>query len=376
MHVYLLWVRRFARHCKTCDRDPWRQLTLQRVALFARRYARARGIDEKLAFASARPSLRAWSFALRELGHSPPAWQQASARRQPRPLLREYCEYQRRHRGVATSSVRYDVPYLEEFLSALRAAHRRTSRIRIADVDAFMAGLQPRLSRRTISRVCCSLRSFLRFLHATGRLPHDLSTSVAAPVVRWNERPPRALPWRDVQRIISAIDLETRTGLRNRAVLLLMATYGMGAAEVTSLQLGDVDWRAETLQVTRPKTGACVVLPLLPEVAQVLADYLRRGRPRHAASRALFLGARVPHGPLSSSAIRHAVRQYAEAAGVTAPMLGSHVFRHSHATRQIDHGAPLKIVGDILGHRDPASTSVYVAVATKRLRRLALPVPR
>ncbi len=65
----------------------------------------------------------------------------------------------------------------------------------------------------------------------------------------------------------------------------------------------------------------------------------------------------------------------AVAAGVVAPYLGSHALRHSHATRQIDLGAPAKVVGDILGHVRPESTSVYVRVALQRLRPLALPVP-
>lgn len=155
-----------------------------------------------------------------------------------------------------------------------------------------------------------------------------------------------------------------------------MAAYGMGAAEVRALCLDDLDWRAATLRVTRPKTGTSVTLPLLPQLARALAQYLRLGRPKYGQSRALFLSAGAPHGPMSCSAIRHAFYKYASAAGVHAPGFGAHALRHSHATRQIDLGASAKIVGDILGHRDPASTSAYVHVATRRLRPLALPVPR
>jgi len=84
----------------------------------------------------------------------------------------------------------------------------------------------------------------------------------------------------------------------------------------------------------------------------------------------------MPYRAVTSSVIAHQVRKYAARAGICAALRGSHVFRHSHATRQIDHGASLKVVSDILGHRRPASTSVYVRVAIRRLRALALPVPR
>ena len=74
--------------------------------------------------------------------------------------------------------------------------------------------------------------------------------------------------------------------------------------------------------------------------------------------------------------LRHQARKYAQRAGVDFDTLGAHVFRHSHATRQIEFGASPKIVSDILGQRRPSSTSVYVRLALRRLRGVGLPVPR
>jgi site-specific recombinase XerD len=153
-----------------------------------------------------------------------------------------------------------------------------------------------------------------------------------------------------------------------------MATYGLGAAEVVTLRLEDVDWAAAILRVRRPKTGATIALPLLPAVATTIAAYLRRGRPRQATTRALFVSSQMPHGAMSTSALRFLVRQHARAAGISVPV-GGHMLRHSHATRQIDTGANPKVVGDILGHRRPASTSIYIRVAWRRLRGVGLPVP-
>jgi site-specific recombinase XerD len=84
----------------------------------------------------------------------------------------------------------------------------------------------------------------------------------------------------------------------------------------------------------------------------------------------------APYGSLgSAAAIRHVLHEHALSAGVSSRFLGSHVLRHSHASRQIDLGTSATVVGDILGHKRPESTSVYVSVALRRLRRLALPVP-
>jgi site-specific recombinase XerD len=79
---------------------------------------------------------------------------------------------------------------------------------------------------------------------------------------------------------------------------------------------------------------------------------------------------------MTSAAIRHRIRHWATLAGIRAKVIGAHAFRHSHATRQVDAGANIKVLSDILGHRSVSSTSVYVRVALKRLRGVALPVPR
>jgi site-specific recombinase XerD len=85
---------------------------------------------------------------------------------------------------------------------------------------------------------------------------------------------------------------------------------------------------------------------------------------------------RAPHKQLGcSGTIRNILHKYARRAGVSAPFLGTHVLRHTHATRQIELGTRPKVLSDILGHRDPESSSAYIRVATERLRRMALPVP-
>jgi site-specific recombinase XerD len=130
------------------------------------------------------------------------------------------------------------------------------------------------------------------------------------------------------------------------------------------------------LHARRPKTGTVLMLPLLPPVAKALAVYIQQARPPHVSVREIFITPAMPHTALSTSALRHQVRVYARAAGVEDSVIGAHVFRHSHATRQFDVGAHPKVVGDILGHRSPSSTSLYVRVALRRLRSVALPVPR
>jgi len=249
--------------------------------------------------------------------------------------------------------------------------------MRLRDIDAFLVQCAHGYSRATTAGIASSIRSFLRFLLVSGRVDLDLADAVISPVQPKFERPPRALPWEDVQRLLRAVDTSTARGLRDHALLLMMSTYGLGAGEVIRLQLQDIDWGASTLQMTRPKTGVNFVLPLLPAVGKALARYLRHGRPLHTPTRHVFVQMKVPFGALAScSAVRHALVKHAKAAGIQAAFLGSHVLRHSNAARQLDVGTKARMVSELLGHRDPQSLSAYVRIATQPLREVSLPVPR
>lgn len=376
MSVYSLWVRRFEAECARRSVCPDDQLTREAVERFAVRYARHRGIARRAARCGAGSALHAWSRGLVLLGYGVPRWSAPRPAAVLPPLLAEFAGHQRRHRGICERSIAKQCDQAAAFLAFLRRRHRRLAAVRIPDVDAFVMEQRRRYSGVVVADSCSGVRAFLRFLHAIGRVPSDLAPSVQAPRVRWGAQPPRGLPWPSVVRLLRSVVCTSRVGRRDYALLLLMATYGMGVAEVSAIRLDDVDWRAGTLRVTRPKTGVPIFLPLLAPVARALSAYLRHSRPRSAPTRHVFVGMTGSHEPLaSSSAVRHVVVKHARVAGLPLDGIGSHTLRHSHATRQVNEGASLKVVGDILGHRSPAVTSRYVRVAIDRLREVALPVP-
>jgi len=373
---YTLWTRRFIEDCRRRGREPDGDLTLRHVVRFTEgRVGPCGGVSA--AMRNAPSALRAWSWGLAACGYVVPRWHPTPQPHRPlQPLLQEFVEYRRHVRGITASSTAVELRALHKFFTFLRGRGRSPVRVRLADVDAYIVALRRRLAPRTVQSFGTSIRTFLRFLHISGRLRYDIASTVAVPRVRRDARLPRALPWEDVRRIVGVIDRSTRQGLRDYALLLTMATYGLGAGEVFALRLEDVDWRQATLRLVRPKTGREIVLPLLGPVARALAAYLRTARPRHTHARTVFVQMHAPFGPCrAAGTVGRVLRKHASAAGVVAPYLGSHALRHSHATRQIDLGAPAKVVGDILGHVRPDSTSVYVRVALQRLRPLALPVP-
>lgn len=183
---------------------------------------------------------------------------------------------------------------------------------------------------------------------------------------------PRYLDHEVVERIVASRSKTTVTGLRDRAVLLLLARLGLRAGEVRGLCLSDIDWARGQLRVVgKPRRPTW--LPMPQEVGDAILAYLRV-RPRCPLEH-VFLCIQAPHRPLGATAVGHICQTAIEAVGVPSPSKGAHIFRHSAATTLIRHGATLDDVGRLLRHASRESTAVYAKVAVGALRRIAQPWP-
>lgn len=378
IHLYQRWVKRFLRYCRLSGMDDDAELTLSGTRRFTAVYAELYGLDPISARGCARSALFAWRSALSCLGRTVPPWEpHVTFDPPPWPLAESFIAYRARHRGIAVTTQHAEAKRIGLLLTWFHREGIDLAGLCLNDLDRYVMSLTAQLAPKTVAGIGSSLRAFLRYLYSEGIVTVDLSVSLALPVIRSGDRPPRALPWTDVQRILAAVDRTSRIGRRDYAMLLMMSLYGLGAGEVIGLQLGDVDWRGEKVRITRRKTGKPQLLPLLPAVAVALADFLQHGRPNPIPSRAVFIRLHAPYEALSaSSALRHRIVAYAREAGVDADFLGSHVLRHSHATRELELGVPVKVISDILGHARAETTSGYVRSATARLRCLSLPVPQ
>jgi site-specific recombinase XerD len=374
---YLQWIDRFRRYCRAHGLEEGAELTRDGIKRFQSWYARSHKIDITH-LSLARSSLRSLRRVHEVMGLPVPPWQPVERRQLPaQAVLRDYAAHLGQHRGNPELTIRKKLDHVGKLFEHLRHSGKSWRQLSLPDIDAFLIECAKHYARSTTADIASTVRSFTRFLLASGRIRADLADGVISPVQPKFERPRRALPWADVQRLLRAVDTSTARGLRDHALLLMMSTYGLGAGEVIGLQLQDIDWDAGTLRMSRPKTGVHFVLPLLAPVAKVLARYLRHGRPPHTATRHVFVQMKVPFGAFTaSSAVRHILIKHAKVAGIQATYLGSHVLRHSNAARQLDVGTQTRVLSDLLGHRDPESVSAYVRIATQSLREVSLPVPR
>ena len=122
------------------------------------------------------------------------------------------------------------------------------------------------------------------------------------------------------------------------------------------------------------KTRQTLHLPLSDEAASVLIEYLRMARPE-CSHRHLFMRIRAPLIPLKPASVHDVLEHRIRCSGLELPSFGTHVLRHSFATRLLLQGASIKTIGDALGHRDIESTSVYLRLNVDDLHEVALPVP-
>jgi len=291
-------------------------------------------------------------------------------------LLEGFMAHLRDDRGYAPSTVKRQAVIVSEFLDCLKfeEAHDRLAVLKIADIEDFIRHMGKRMGRVALQKITSTLRNFLRFLAANGGVPIGLESQIDTPRVYRQEKLPRALPWKRGQAFLRSIDRNTAMGKRDYAMFSLIATYGLRACDIVALKLDSIKWRQERIEVCQAKTGNPLELPLTDEVGSAIYDYLK-AVPRYGNYREVFLRIRAPGGILKPTAVIEAFQGWSRRSGLDIPYKGTHCLRHSYALYLFRRGLPLKTIGDLLGHRTPESTGVYIRLTTEDLREVALNVP-
>jgi site-specific recombinase XerD len=308
---------------------------------------------------------------LRGLGAAPAA--AAPVPRTPADeLLAEFAGYLARERGLSPASISSYLRHARPFLAGLGAPLATAlAGLSAAQVTAFMTGHRGQWGTGTAKATVTALRSLLRFLHATGRVPQPLAPAVP-PVAGWKLAPlPPDVNPDHVAALLVSCDRRSAAGRRDYAILMLLSRLGLRAGEVAAAELGDVDWRAGEILV-RGKGRRRERLPLPAGVGQALADYVQYGRPR-CSGRPLLVILRAPYTGLSRAHILAVVHRACQRAGI--PQFGAHRLRHAVACDLLRKGASLAEVGQLLRHRDERTTAIYAKVDLDALRVLARPCP-
>jgi len=237
-----------------------------------------------------------------------------------------------------------------------------------ADVRAFMAARRAAgIGGRSLMRALAGMRSFARYLERNGRGRVGALMAVRAPKV--GKTLPRPLPAATAKRLADP-DIAAGDGApawihaRDAAVLALLYGSGLRISEALGLTRTDFgDGAADAVTVTG-KGGKQRAVPVLPQVAKLIADYLALSPYDGPPDGPLFVGAKG--GPLSPRVVQLAMARLRGALGLP-DTATPHALRHSFATHLLGRGGDLRAIQELLGHASLATTQIYTEVDAERL---------
>lgn len=285
--------------------------------------------------------------------------------------VEHYADTLRTVHGLASPTIYSYSKNVAAFLRWAAPRHSALETIRLADALEYVAYKRASgQANSSIAAQCQALRSFFAHAEIMGWCVPGLPFGIRSPRITQYRGPARGPSWKDVRRLIRTTGDAGAKGLRTRAILLILAVYGLRRSEVARLQLSDFDWRNETFFVRRAKNRGLQHYPIQYEVGEAIIDYLRNGRPK-CACRHLFVSLGTPYRPFGLQGLWRSVSEKMKSIGIESVTYGPHALRHACATQLLRQGSSLQEIADFLGHRDLNSVSIYARYDAHLLRKVA-----
>ena len=281
-------------------------------------------------------------------------------------VIEEFIDLSWMERGLAAatlSAYRGDLVQFSRWISDRGLGMEEARRLDVLDFLTEHAHWPP----RTLARRLSALRRFYRYLEREGRVAENPCDRIDAP--RLGRPLPGALTEKEVERLLAAPDVDTALGLRDRAMLEVLYATGLRVSELVGLRSEQVNLGQGVLRVVG-KGDKERLVPLGELAVGWLDRFFERGRAGilgMKSSPVLFPTARGR--AMTRQAFWYLIKRYAGCAGISRD-ISPHTLRHAFATHLLDHGADLRVVQMLLGHRDISTTQIYTHVARERLKVL------
>lgn len=280
-------------------------------------------------------------------------------------LTKSFLDYLSVEKGLSKNTLEAYGQDLETYLGFLSQSKLGDwSKVKRDHVMEFMIGERKRgCEAATIARRVVAIKLFHRFLVRERLIEEDITSVIESPKL-WKKLP-HFLTSAEMEAILQAPDLETDHGIRDKALLECLYATGMRVSEVSGISLSDVNLESAYVRC-KGKGSKERIVPIGQKAIEACRIYLKKVRAHYkTASDRFFLG-RLG-GPLSRIAIWELIKKNAKLAGIE-KNITPHTFRHSFATHLLERGADLRIVQELLGHADIATTQIYTHVSRDRLK--------
>lgn len=287
------------------------------------------------------------------------------------PALGRFIDWMRSERGLSANTIASWTRWIAHFLRWCQSQTLTLDVLQPQHIDAYLATYQARgWNRRSVGFIVAMMRVFLRQAASRGECAATLAGSIFGPRVYSLEGIPASLSWDEVQRVLATANGSSEQDIRDRAILMLMAIYGLRRGEIVALRLDQIDWSGQQLHIWRLKRQQPQVYPLVPAVAQALARYVDLVRPA-VSDPNVFITLKVPRKSMMPQSLYVIVQHRLRSIGIDRPKMGPHALRHACASRMLAQGLSLKEIGDHLGHSSTQATTAYTKVDMAALRAVA-----
>jgi site-specific recombinase XerD len=289
-------------------------------------------------------------------------------------LHQDYLDFLKKE-GKSTGTIRTRGRVSRQFLEYLEQRKvRDITEVQGNEISSFIPVISKQHQATGMGAVLSSLRSFLRFVESKNLTQFRLSNVVPSSSGSRTKIVP-TITTEEERKLLDSVDNTTASGKRNYAILLLALRAGLRCSDIVNLKLGDIRWKSNTIEVMQTKTDAPLILPLLTDVGNAIADYILNGRP-DSQQPYIFLRTQAPYRKLAGYSACYAICcKIMKKAGIRqgkGDRKGFHCLRHSLAAHLLAEEIPLPIISNILGHRDKDSTKVYLSTDLVHLRACGL----
>ncbi|MCF7848477.1 MAG: site-specific tyrosine recombinase XerD [Kiritimatiellales bacterium] len=284
-------------------------------------------------------------------------------------LLESFLDYISLERGLSINTRKAYADDIRQFLDWLgRKGITSLSQVsRKQILDHLMAMKAKGMSTNSISRHLVSIKVFFRHLQQEGMLSRNVTDTMDSPKL-WKILPD-TLSQKEVELLLAAPDLKKPLGVRDRAILELFYASGLRVSELANLQLTDLHMEEGYIRCIG-KGRKERVIPVGDEAARVIGRYLEEIRPLLCENPHLhnvFVSRRS--SSLCRQRLWQIIKQHTKKAGIMKTVT-PHTLRHSFATHLLANGAPLRVIQEMLGHADIATTQIYTHVNPERLKSI------
>jgi len=286
-------------------------------------------------------------------------------------LVEDFRTWMKNERGFSSQTMRGQCSYVERFLRWYGTRSCHISAVCLKDVDAFLAHYSGKGNCRiSVKNMATALKAFFKYAGSRGWCSSSIAPEIRGPRIFAQEQLPSGPSWGNVRLLIESMETDRASDIRDKAIVMLFAIYGLRSTEVATLRLDDIDWEQGLISVPRVKLRGRQTYPLIPVVGNGIIRYLQEVRPQ-SSYREIFLTLLPPYRPFSLGALYPVVSNRMVKLGIRTHHHGPHSLRHACAAHLVAEGFSLKEVGDHLGHRSSLSTRIYAKVDLSGLREVA-----